>query len=158
MSERPDHDKLSGAERALLNRIQSGFPLEPRPYAVLGRELGLDEDTAFELVRALRARGLIRRIGANFHSASLGYSSTLCAAKVPPERLEAYTQAVNAIPGVTHNYLRDHAYNIWFTLIAPSREEIANILERLEEETGLPALSLPAERLYKIKVDFQLKD
>jgi DNA-binding Lrp family transcriptional regulator len=149
--------ELSAPERGLLNLMQSGFPLESRPYAVLGRKLGLDEDAAFELARALRAKGLIRRIGANFQPARLGYSSTLCAARVPPEKLEEFTQTVNALPGVTHNYLRDHAYNVWFTLIAPSEQAIADILRALEEKTGLAVLNLPAERLYKIKADFRLE-
>ncbi|MDR1125891.1 MAG: Lrp/AsnC family transcriptional regulator [Deltaproteobacteria bacterium] len=150
--------KLNRFERGLLNLIQSDFPLESRPYAVLGRELGIDEDAAFALARALRNKGLIRRIGANFQSSSLGYSSTLCAAKVPPEKLESFIGAVNAIPGVTHNYLRDHAYNVWFTLIATSKQAVAGTLRELEEKTGLTVLSLPAERLYKIKVDFRLDD
>lgn len=158
MAEQNHGETLNALERGLLNRIQSGFPLEPRPYAVLGQELGIDEDAAFELTRALRAKGLIRRIGANFQSSRLGYSSTLCAAKVPPEKLEDFTDRVNALPGVTHNYLRDHAYNVWFTLIAPSKEEIEETLRKLEEETGLGILNLPAERLYKIKVDFRLEE
>lgn len=67
----------------------------------------------------MRESGLIRRLGANFQSAKLGFRSTLCAAKVPEEQLEQFIAEVNAIPGVTHNYLRNHSYNIWFTLIGP---------------------------------------
>ena len=150
-------ETLNALERGLLNRIQSDFPLESRPYAALGNELGIDEDEAFELTRALRAKGLIRRIGANFQSARLGYSGTLCAAKVPPEKLESFTAEVNALPGVTHNYLRDHAYNVWFTLIAPSKSAIEETLHELEQKTGLSVLNLPAEKLYKIRVNFRLE-
>ena len=156
MAEQNHGETLNALERGLLNRIQSGFPLEPRPYAVLGQELGIDEDAAFELTRALRAKGLIRRIGANFQSSRLGYSSTLCAAKVPENKLDLFIETVTARPGVTHNYLRDHAYNIWFTLIGPSWEQVPDELKTIEELTGVPVLNLPATSLYKITVDFKL--
>jgi DNA-binding Lrp family transcriptional regulator len=145
-------------DKKLLNRIQSAFPLESRPYAVLGRELGLTEAETLARVRALRARKIIRRLGANFHSAGIGFSSTLCAARVGEEKLATFIAAVNRRPGVTHNYLRRHAYNVWFTLISPSREAALAEIAALEEETGTPVLNLPAARLYKINVDFNLEE
>jgi len=151
----PDAD-LDAVDRKILALIQSGFPLVSLPYAVIGEHAGVDEDEALERVRSLRRRGVIRRIGANFQSGKIGFKSTLCAAKVPPEKLDAFIAAVNAEPGVTHNYLRDHAYNVWFTCIAPSAERIANTLEGLTRATGVPILNLPAKRMYKIKVDFQV--
>lgn len=158
ISEAPSfaEENLSDKERSLLTLIQSGFPLEPRPYAVLGEELGIGEDEALELVRGLRGKKIIRRIGANFQSSSLGFRSTLCAAKVPADKLELFIETVNARPGVTHNYLRDHAYNIWFTLIGPSWEQVLEEVRNIEERTGVAVLNLPAARLYKIKVDFRL--
>ncbi len=136
--------------------IQSGFPLEERPYAVIGARAGVGEEEALERVRRLRRRGIVRRIGANFQSGKIGFRSTLCAAKVPPEKLEAFIAAVNAEKGVTHNYLRGHAYNIWFTYIAPSMDQIEAALDRIYAATGVRAVNLPAERLYKIKVDFRM--
>lgn len=154
----PDVDRLDATDRRLLDVIQTEFPLAPRPYAVLGERLGLPEEEVFARVRALRARGIIRRLGANFQSAKLGFVSTLCAAKAPEERLEAFIAAVNAEPGVTHNYLRDHAYNVWFTLISPSREASRAVLDRLSERTGVPILNLPATKLFKIRVDFRMDE
>ena len=75
---------------------------------------------------------------------------------MPEERLEAFIAAVNAEPGVTHNYLRDHAYNVWFTLISPSREASLAVLESLTQRTGVPILNLPATKLFKIRVDFRM--
>jgi len=147
---------LDAVDRRILNMIQSGFPLESRPYAVIGLAVGIGEEEALDRVRSLRQRGLIRRIGANFQSGEIGFHSTLCAAKVPPESLETFIAAVNAEPGVTHNYLRDHIYNVWFTCIVSSIGRIESILERIHAVTGIHAINLPAEKFYKIKVDFRM--
>ena len=147
---------LDAVDRAILDLIQSGFPLESRPYAAIGEHAGIGEDEALARVRSLRQRGVVRRVGANFQSGKIGFRSTLCAAKVPPETLDAFIAAVNAEAGVTHNYLRDHAYNIWFTCIGPSMEAIEDALDRIYAATGIRAINLPAERLYKIKVDFRM--
>ena len=151
-------DVLDAVDKALLELIQTAFPLSPRPYAIIGEHIGTGEEEAFERVRSLRARGLIRRIGGNFQSGKLGFHSTLCAAKVPEDVLDSFIAAVNAEPGVTHNYLRDHAYNIWFTCIGPSRDAVAATLAGITERTGVAILNLPAKKLYKIRVDFKLTD
>ena len=151
-------ENLDALDRRILDIIQTDFPLAPRPYAVLGERLGLAEEEVFARVRALREKKIIRRLGANFQSAKLGFVSTLCAAKVPEEKLPAFTEAVNAEPGVTHNYLRDHAYNVWFTLITASAEAREAVLKSLTERTGVAILNLPATRLFKIRVDFRMDD
>ena len=149
-------ENIDFTDRRLLDIIQSDFPLDPQPYARLGEELGLSEEECLARVKALKKQGVIRRLGANFDSRKLGWKSTLCGAKVPEESLAGFIEAVNALPGVTHNYLRDHAYNVWFTLIAPSEEDIARILRELTEKTGITALNLPARKVYKLKVDFEM--
>lgn len=155
MSPAKDLDNL---DKRLLDIIQTGFPLAPRPYANLGELLGISETEAFARVEALRASGVIRRIGANFQSARLGWVSTLCAAKVPAAKLASFIARVNAEAGVTHNYERDHPYNIWFTLISPSREAERAALDAIQAETGIEIINLPASRLYKIKVNFVMDD
>ena len=149
---------LDNVDRRLLDIIQTNFPLVPRPYAVLGDALGISEEEALERVRNLRARQIIRRMGANFQSTKLGFVSTLCAAKVPDDRLDLFIQTVNACPGVTHNYLREHAYNIWFTLISPSRQTERETLAAITQKTGIAILNLPATRFFKIRVDFRMTD
>ena len=155
VSASPDAN-LDAVDRTILDLIQSGFPLESRPYAAIGAHAGIGEQEALDRVRSLRRRGVVRRIGANFQSGKIGFTSTLCAARVPHDTLEAFIEAVNAEPGVTHNYLRDHEYNIWFTYIGPSPDHIRAALDRIAETTGIRAINLPAERLYKIKVDFRM--
>ena len=149
---------MDGTDKRLLDIIQTDFPLAPRPYALLGERLGISEQDAFDRVRELKERNIIRRLGANFQSAKLGFRSTLCAAKVPPENMDAFVAEVNAQPGVTHNYLRKHAYNIWFTCIGPSRDTVHATLDGITQRTGIPILNLPATKLYKIKVDFQMEE
>ncbi len=144
-------------DRAILNEIQSDFPLVIRPYAELGRRVGLTEKEVLDRVGKLKKRGVIRRIGANFHSNMLDFTSTLCAARVPEEKLDFFVQKVNSYPGVTHNYLRTGDYNVWFTFIAADMDFIEEALRSIELETGVRnILNLPAVRLFKIKVDFEM--
>ncbi|MFW6127336.1 MAG: AsnC family transcriptional regulator [Thermodesulfobacteriota bacterium] len=154
---KPKTDSLDDLDRAILNEIQSNFPLVARPYAEMGRRVGAGEEEVLARVQALHEAGVIRRIGANFTSRKLGYTSTLCAARVPPENLERFAAVVNQYPGVTHNYLRQHRYNVWFTLIADSNERLGEILQEIRETTGVTdLLSLPAKEIFKIKVDFPM--
>lgn len=148
---------LDDIDRAILNQIQSDFPLEPRPYAAAGARLGLSEAEVLRRVQRLVDLGVIRRIGANFNSRLLGYTSTLCAAAVPPDQIEPFISLVNRYTGVTHNYLRRHRLNIWFTLIAPSTDRLEEIIQEIREESGINEVySFPARRIFKIQVDFAL--
>ncbi|WP_029456963.1 AsnC family transcriptional regulator [Solidesulfovibrio alcoholivorans] len=149
---------MDALDKRILDIIQTGFPIAPRPYAVVGEQLGLTEAETLARVRALKGKGIIRRIGANFQSAKIGFFSTLCAASAPEDKREAFIAAVNAHPGVTHNYLRDHPLNIWFTMIGPSREAIATALAEITAATGISILNLPADRLFKIRVDFAMSE
>lgn len=149
---------MDDLDRRLLDIIQSDFPLESRPFAAAGERLGLTEAEVLARVRALKAKGVIRRVGGNFQSRKLGFHSTLCAARVPEERLDAFIAEVNRHPGVTHNYLRRHAYNVWFTFIGPSRQQVDATLAEMRRATGIDILNLPASRMYKIKVDFKMSN
>jgi DNA-binding Lrp family transcriptional regulator len=148
---------MDDIDRAIINEIQSGFPITSRPYREMGYRLNLDEDEVIARVRQLKEEGVIRRIGGNFNSRRLDFTSTLCAAKVPEENLSLFIEKVNSFPGVTHNYERTHAYNVWFTFIAQSMEEIERSLQEIAEETGVREIvNLPSERMFKIKVDFEV--
>lgn len=144
-------------DRRLLNRLQSDFPITAYPFQTLGAELGLSETEVLSRLSRLKGAGIIRRIGASFDSRALGYVSTLAALKVPEGRLPEVVAVVNSYAGVTHNYRRNHDYNLWFTLIAPGAAEIGAVLQEIQERTGgLPLLRLPAEQVFKIKAEFTL--
>jgi DNA-binding Lrp family transcriptional regulator len=154
---KPKTQSLDELDRAILNEIQSHFPIVSRPYAEVGSRVGASEAEVLARVTAMTDAGVIRRIGANFTSRKLGYTSTLCAARVAPELLEQFVAVVNRYPGVTHNYLRRHRYNVWFTLIAESEARLNQILEEISRASEVSEiLSLPAQEVFKIKVDFPL--
>jgi len=144
-------------DRAILNRIQSDFPITTRPYLSIAQNLHLSEDQVIRRIKRLKKKGIIRRIGGNFAPEKLGFVSTLCAAKVSRDKINSFAKAVNRYPGVTHNYRRDNKYNIWFTFIAQSMDEIKNNLENISQETGVKGIiNLPATKMYKIKAHFDL--
>ena len=152
---KPKTGPLDDLDRAILNEIQSHFPIDSRPYAEVGRRVGASEAEVLARVAAMAEAGIIRRLGANFTSRKLGYTSTLVAARVKPESLDHFVAVVNRYPGVTHNYLRRHRYNVWFTLIAESEERLNKILEEISAAAEVAEiLSLPAQEAFKIKVDF----
>jgi DNA-binding Lrp family transcriptional regulator len=142
-------------DRALLNEIQAQFPVEPHPYRVIGERIGMDEDEVLTRVGKLKREGIIRRIGASINSRRIGFVSTLLAARVPPDKFDSFVKTVNACRGVTHNYERKHEYNVWFTLIAETREEKQRIIQDLMRRTGVEIEEFPAEKIFKIRVDFR---
>ena len=144
-------------DRAILNRIQSDFPITPSPYLSIAQNLRLSEDQVIKRLKRLKKKGIIRRIGGNFVPEKLGFISTLCAAKVSKDKIDSFARTVNRYPGVTHNYRRDNKYNIWFTFIAQSMDEIKNNLENISQETSVKEIiNLPATKMYKIKAHFDL--
>ena len=152
---------MDSLDRALLNAIQNCFPIAVHPYQILGQAVGITEDDAFKRIQRLLQEGIIRRLGGVFDSRRLGYYSTLCAAKVPEVKIPILAKLLEGIPGVTHNYIRNHEYNVWFTLIARSQAVAESILQNIREVSGVSdVFSLPATRLFKINVnfDFDLSD
>ncbi len=146
---------MDAIDRALLNAIQNNFPITVHPYQILGEAVGITEEDAFKRIQHLRQEGIIRRLGGVFDSRRLGYFSTLCAGKIPEEKIPILAKQLEGIPGVTHNYIRDHTYNIWFTLIARSQAVAERILQNLREVSGLTDIfTLPASRVFKINVNF----
>lgn len=146
---------MDDRDKALLNDIQTGFPIEPHPYRVLGERLNMTEAEVLRRIAALKDEGIIRRIGASINSRRVGYVSTLLAAEVPREKFDSFVETVNACSGVTHNYERKHKYNVWFTLIASSQSDKERIIKELSEATGVEIHEFPARRIFKIRVDFK---
>ncbi len=143
----------------LLDALQTDFPICERPYAALGERLGLSEGECYRRVCALRERGVIRRIGAAFNSHALGFVSTLVAFAVAEEAVDDAAAVVSASPFVTHNYRREGEFNLWFTLVAPSRAKIDEIVEELRAGTAAKkAMELSSRRAYKLRAVFSRND
>jgi DNA-binding Lrp family transcriptional regulator len=123
----------------------------------LGESLNRDEKWVLERIKDLREKEIIRRLGGVFDSKNLGFSSTLIALKVPPEKIDQVATIIDACPGVTHNYLREHEYNVWFTLTSPTPAELLNTLQEILKKIGITEyLNLPTIRAFKLNVEFSL--
>ena len=147
---------MKNIEKGILGLIQSGFPVVGRPYAEIGRSLGWSEGEIVAGVLGLKDQGLIRRMGAVFEAGALGYVSTLVAAAVAEEKMEAFVGEVNALSGVSHNYRRGHRLNVWFTLTMRSAVAIGQVVAGLRGKYGLEEIyNLPAKRRFKMRVEFE---
>ena len=142
-------------EFALLNATQRAFPLVPRPFAEVGRRLGLSEEEVLQRYRALAAAGMLSRVGAVFRPNTVG-ASALAALAVAESDLARVAELVSAQPEVNHNYEREHAWNLWFVVAARNEAEVEQALRRIESLTGLRALRLPLVEEFHIDLGFDL--
>ncbi len=148
---------LDSVDRKILQAVQSDFPLVPRPYLHIAETAGISEKEVIERIRRMQEKGIIRRLGGLFDSRKLGYTGTLCAMRVPPEDIERVAGIINEYPGVTHNYLRNHRYNVWFTLLAESEAKMNSLLDEIQKRTGITdILNLPAVNVFKVRVNFDI--
>ncbi|MCX7626765.1 MAG: hypothetical protein N2Z21_11250 [Candidatus Sumerlaeaceae bacterium] len=152
-------ESLSELERRVLNLVQTDFPISHAPYEDMARQLGegISPNDVHECVTGLVKRGIIRRLGGVFDTKKLGFMSALIAMRVPEERIDEVGEFISKYAGVSHNYKREHEYNLWFTLAAPSREQLFAVLEEMKTGTGISdVLYLPTVRMHKIMVRFEL--
>jgi siroheme decarboxylase len=151
---------LDETDRHLLNLMQGSFPLDPRPFRGVAALAGLPEQDVTARVQRLLDQRIIREITPIFDTRAFGYQSMLVAAKVDPAYPHRAAQFINTHPGVTHNYLRDHAFNLWFTIaVEPgSRLGLEGTLDVLAERTGAESIrQLPTLRLFKIRMDLEME-
>lgn len=148
---------IDALDQELLNQVQADFPVEHAPFATLGERLGISEQEAIERTQRLRDRQVIRQISAIFDTRSLGYSSTLVAMRFAPEKLERGAAIINEHPGVSHNYRRNHEFNLWFTLATPPGGDIDATLQKLHELSGAEVTrKLQTLKLFKIGVKLDM--
>lgn len=145
---------LTKLQKQLCNALQDGLPICSRPFARIAKEFDSDEETVLEQIQELKNAGLIRRFRALINYNAFGKRSTLVTAHVPQEDLPDVSKAVNSLEGVSHNYLRNNFYNLWFTLQAPAAGQIEDTLSNLSEQFGIDFYSLPVKRFFKLDVRF----
>jgi DNA-binding Lrp family transcriptional regulator len=146
--------RLGKLQRQLCNVLQKGLPICPEPYAEMAEFLNSDEETILQEVGKLKEAGIIRRIRALINSHALGMTSTLVAVHIPEKSLGEVAKTVNKLENVSHNYLREHYYNLWFTLQGKSSEQIEIMLSNLSARFGADFHSLPVKRVFKLDVRF----
>ncbi|UFM66209.1 AsnC family transcriptional regulator [Paracoccus sp. MA] len=143
-------EALDDTDRAVLNRLQEGFPLTPRPFDDAGAALGLTGTALIERLERLREIGAITRFGPFYDAAAMGGAFCLCALSAPEADFDRIAALVNAHPEVAHNYARDHALNMWFVLATATPEGIGETCARIEAETGLTVWRFPKLREFFI--------
>jgi DNA-binding Lrp family transcriptional regulator len=151
---------IDDVDRRVLNLMQGSFPLEPRPYAAVAAAAGLTEADVMARVQRLLDDRIIRQVTPIFDTRALGYGSMLVAAKVDPEHPWRAAKIINSHPGVSHNYLRNHEFNMWFTLAVEgdSKLGLQGTLDVLQELTGAESIrQLPTLKLFKIRMDLEME-
>lgn len=143
----------------ILRELQDSFPLSERPYEVVADRLQTPREELWGRIQRMLDEGVIRRMGASFDSNKLGFRSTLAAVSVKPELVDRAAETISRFPEVTHNYLRDDVFNIWFTMIAADEKRIEDVLDEIRISLSLEkseVLNLPVKRLFKLDARFNV--
>ena len=151
---------LDDADKRLMNALQSRFPLEPRPWGTIAGAVELPVDDAMARTQRLLDNRIIREITPIFDTRALGYASMLVAAKVDPENPHRAARIINAHPGVSHNDLRTHEFNLWFTIATPPDSALGldGTLDVVQAETGAESIrQLPTLTLFKINMNLEME-
>jgi DNA-binding Lrp family transcriptional regulator len=146
-------------DRRILDELQHNFPLHEGPYEIIAQNLQIPRDELWNRMQRLTAEGVIRRIGASLDSHKLGFCSTLAAVSCKADIIDRAAEIIGQFPEVTHSYLRNDNFNIWFTLIAVDEERIEYILEQIRTSLSLEhsqVLNLPMKRLFKLNARFRI--
>jgi len=153
--------KLDKIDEELLQLTQDEFPITKRPWAQLGSKLNITEEETLLRLKRLCNQGVIRKIGPILNAKKIGLkASTLVAMKVPEDRIEHVANIINEYESVSHNYQREHEYNLWFTVRTSDEKKLRRTIEEMKRRTEIPdanVLDLPTLRVFKIDVRFQYK-
>ena len=149
---------LTPLQKRLCNILQDGLPVCSKPFAQIGKLLETSEENILKEIRELKKDGVIRRLGAMINYRALGRVSTLVTAHVPDDDVKKVADAINKLSGVSHNYLRNHHYNLWFTLQGRSQAEIDTVLLKLSAQFGIEFYNLPVKRSFKLDVRFDAEN
>lgn len=146
---------LDATDRVIINRLQDGLPVSERPYRDAAKELGMEEDELVARLQRLLEQRVLSRLGPLFQIERAGGLYVLAAMRVPAARLDRVIGIVNAFPEVAHNYLREHAFNLWFVLAVGERERMEEVIRRIEQRTGLSVYAFP--KLQEYFLDLRLR-
>lgn len=148
---------MDNLDKEILNEIQWTFPLTPKPYSEIAKKFGISDQEMMQRLSVLKNAGIIRQISAIFDTRKLGYKSALVAMAIEPEKLDYVANQVNKHPGVSHNYERNHEYNLWFTLAVPPGSDLKTEIDKFSKLPGiLKTRLLPTIKLFKIGVKLEM--
>ncbi len=147
---------MDAIDRAILNRLQDGFPICERPYRTAAQQLGISEDQLIRRLQLMLENRQLSRFGPMYHAERLGGGLSLCAMRVPETQFEQTAEKVNAFREVAHNYARDHAFNMWFVLATETPERIDEVVAEIEAATGYRVYNLPKKEEYFVGLRFEV--
>ncbi len=142
-------------DKAIINRLQQGFPVCSAPYRLVAEELLVSEAELLRKLQTLLAEGVLSRFGPMYHAEHMGGALTLAAMQVPEDRFERVAECVNAFPEVAHNYARNHALNMWFVLATEQAEQIGHVINAIERQTGLRVHNMPKIKEYFVGLQLE---
>jgi DNA-binding Lrp family transcriptional regulator len=150
-------EPLDRVDQELLNLVQVDFPVVPRPFAFLGEQLDVPEDDVIARLDALKGKKIIRQISAIFDTRALGYKSSLIATRAPVDKVDEVAAVISEHPGVSHNYRRDHEFNIWWTIAVPPTSSLEEHVDKVHNLAGAEQTRLMQTiRMFKIGVDLDM--
>ncbi|WP_445368018.1 Lrp/AsnC family transcriptional regulator [Methylomonas sp. BW4-1] len=146
---------MDAIDKAIINRLQQGFPICAAPYQRVAEELGLVEAELLSRLQNMLAEGVLSRFGPMYHAEQMGGALTLAALKVPEARFDEVTEIVNSFPEVAHNYARNHLLNMWFVLATEKPEQVQSVIAEIERQTGLAVYNMPKISEYYVGLQLE---
>lgn len=146
---------MDDIDKAIINRLQQGFPICESPYRQVAEQLGIDEAQLLTRLQTMLTEGVLSRFGPMYHAEQMGGALTLAAIKVPDERYAEVTNIVNAFPEVAHNYARNHALNMWFVLATEYPDQVSSVIEAIAQKTGLTVYNMPKISEYYVGLQLE---
>lgn len=146
---------MDSLDKLIVNHLQAGFPVCSAPYKNVAEQLGIAENVLMERIQCLLAEGILSRFGPMYHAEKIGGGLTLAALAVPETRFDQVAAIVNGFPEVAHNYARNHRLNMWFVLATEKPEQVAQVIEKIEANTGLKVYDMP--KIHEFYVGLQLE-
>ena len=147
---------MDNIDKAIINQLQQGFPICTSPYRQVAEQLGISEADLLNRLQTLLVDGVLSRFGPMYHAEQMGGALTLAAMKVPDERFDEVTGIVNAFPEVAHNYARNHALNMWFVLATERPEQVQEVIDAIEQQSGLTVYNMPKIEEYYVGLQLEV--
>ncbi len=146
---------MDSTDKAIVNRLQQGFPVCDSPFLYIAGELGITESDLLVRLQAMLDEGVLSRFGPMYHAEQMGGALTLAALKVPESRFDEVAEIVNAFPEVAHNYARNHSLNMWFVLATENPEQISAVIGQIEAATDLTVYNMPKISEYYVGLQLE---
>jgi len=147
--------QLEQIDKDIINLLQDGFPICNRPFAVTAKTLGISEANLIDRINNLLNKKVLSRFGPMYHAVEMGGAFSLAAMKIPEQDFESVCKKVNSLPEIAHNYERDHALNMWFVIATETPEEVQQVIDTIEHNTGYKVYNMPKQEEYYVNLRFK---